>query len=333
MITLEDLDERAREALAAAWASRRPGRARQALLAAPVGEVIAADIARLPGAQAAGDAVIAVVSAEYAARVLDLGFGWQGGEVREADSARVLVVSLGDEEAAVAYLDEVRGGAACSSEATTRKHEAFTGQAAQDEGSSRAGSREDETRSGARRSEMNIRTSKRKRGNGQYGCTTKVSAAESRDQIEKVLARYGADAFSYQTNPKTSTTTLTFQAHERLIRFELVLPRPGDFEVDAGGKRRGAKEQASACEQAIKQRWRAMLLIIKAKLEAIESGVVDFESEFMPQMVLPDRGITVAQVVREAGFLPQLTAAPAPEVAGELLPPARRRGVVEAHPQ
>ncbi|WP_434042271.1 MULTISPECIES: hypothetical protein [Sorangium] len=109
-MTSWDLDERAREALAAAWASRRPGRARQVLLAAPVGEAIAADVARLPGARSAGGVSVAVVSAEYAAATLDVMFGFRGDELREADPARVLVVRLGDEEAAVGHLDEGRGG-------------------------------------------------------------------------------------------------------------------------------------------------------------------------------------------------------------------------------
>ncbi|WP_437606286.1 hypothetical protein WMF20_35535 [Sorangium sp. So ce834] len=314
-MTSWDLDERAREALSDAWASRRPGRARQVLLAAPTAEAIAADVARLPGARTAGDVVIAVVSAEAAARTLDVCFGWRGDEVREADPARVLVVLVEDEEAAVGYIGD--GPAPMEPASPERARPQRPRKASKDE---------------ARRNK-DMRTSKRKRGNGQYGCTTKVSAAESRDQIEKVLARYGADSFTYQTNPKTSTTTLTFRAHERLIRFELVLPRLDEFERDAGGKRRGEKDQAGAHEQAIKQRWRAMLLIIKAKLEAIESGVVDFESEFMPQMVIPDRGVTVSQVVREAGILPRLAAAPASELAAELLPPARRNGLAEARAQ
>jgi hypothetical protein len=35
-------------------------------------------------------------------------------------------------------------------------------------------------------------------------------------------------------------------------------------------------------------RWRALLLVIKAKLESVESGIATFEEEFMAQIVLPD---------------------------------------------
>ena len=42
--------------------------------------------------------------------------------------------------------------------------------------------------------------------------------------------------------------------------------------------------------QACRQRWRALLLIIRAKLEAVESGITTLESEFLANIVLPDGG-------------------------------------------
>jgi hypothetical protein len=35
------------------------------------------------------------------------------------------------------------------------------------------------------------------------------------------------------------------------------------------------------------RRWRALLLMIKAKVEAVESGVVTFEDEWLAHFVLP----------------------------------------------
>ena len=43
-----------------------------------------------------------------------------------------------------------------------------------------------------------------------------------------------------------------------------------------------------------RKRWRALLLIIRAKLEAVESGITTLESEFLANIVLPDGG-TVGQ--------------------------------------
>jgi hypothetical protein len=47
-------------------------------------------------------------------------------------------------------------------------------------------------------------------------------------------------------------------------------------------------------EQACRQRWRALNLVVKAKLEAVESGIATFEDEFLAYTMLPG-GATVGQ--------------------------------------
>jgi hypothetical protein len=67
-------------------------------------------------------------------------------------------------------------------------------------------------------------------------------------------------------------------------------------------------------EQATRQRWRALHLVIKAKLEAVESGIVDFDSEFLAHLVLPN-GRTVADEV-----VPMVETAYATNQMPQLLP-------------
>jgi hypothetical protein len=52
------------------------------------------------------------------------------------------------------------------------------------------------------------------------------------------------------------------------------------------GKRRTETQAQRAWEQAVRQRWRALVLVIKAKLEAVESGITSFEDEFLAHTVL-----------------------------------------------
>jgi hypothetical protein len=62
-------------------------------------------------------------------------------------------------------------------------------------------------------------------------------------------------------------------------------------------------------ERACRQRWRALGLVIKAKLESVESGIETFEKAFMPYLLLPD-GKIVAEHVEAAlqnNQLPVLT--------------------------
>ena len=47
-------------------------------------------------------------------------------------------------------------------------------------------------------------------------------------------------------------------------------------------------QEEEAYDQACRQRWRALLLVIKAKLEAVTAGISTIETEFLANIVLPD---------------------------------------------
>lgn len=139
---------------------------------------------------------------------------------------------------------------------------------------------------------------------GTYAADTSVSSEKSRAEIERTLARYGADEFAYGWSGQRAM--VGFVLSGRQIRFILPMPDRGDrrFTHTPGkGLKRSADQAAAAYEQAVRQRWRALSLVIKAKLEAVESGIVTFEDEFAMHMVLPD-GRTVGDWVT-----PQITQA------------------------
>lgn len=46
-----------------------------------------------------------------------------------------------------------------------------------------------------------------------------------------------------------------------------------------------------------RQRWRALLLVIKAKLESVENAIETFEESFLGQIVMPNDQ-TVATIIR-----------------------------------
>ena len=128
-----------------------------------------------------------------------------------------------------------------------------------------------------------------------YAEDTSVSMERSRAEIERTLARYGASSFLYGWDGNRAV--IGFMAHGRRIKFVLDLPDPADkqFTLTPSYKWERTKEQATqAWEQACRQRWRALALVIKAKLEAIEAGITSFEDEFLPHTMLPD-GRTVAE--------------------------------------
>lgn len=82
---------------------------------------------------------------------------------------------------------------------------------------------------------------------------------------------------------------IQFRMSERVIRFVVPMPDRNDreFTITPTGKKRSATQATAAWEQATRQRWRALALVVKAKLEAVDSGITEFEDEFLAHIVLP----------------------------------------------
>lgn len=129
-----------------------------------------------------------------------------------------------------------------------------------------------------------------------YAEGTSVTPERSQMEISTLLRRYGAEGFQYGW--EGDRAAVGFKAHGRMIRFILELPGEGDPEFwrTPTGLRRDARAAASAYDGEIRRRWRALALAIKAKLEAVSTGIASFEDEFLAYTVLPD-GTTVAEHV------------------------------------
>jgi hypothetical protein len=130
-----------------------------------------------------------------------------------------------------------------------------------------------------------------------YAATTDVTADRSRSEIERTLQRYGARSFMYGWDDDRAV--LGFVAGGRQVRFVLPMPDRNDRSIThtpSTKVRRSEKAIAEAFDQAVRQRWRALALVIKAKLEAVQAGIVTFDEEFLAHLVLPS-GETVGQAV------------------------------------
>src|SRR3954469_7936691 len=113
---------------------------------------------------------------------------------------------------------------------------------------------------------------------GRYAASTEVSVEKSKRVIELLLREHGADA--YHSGWDTTRDIIEFGWQGKQIRF--VLPRPAerDFQSSPKGWARTQKQIAEAIAQADRQRWRALYLVVRAKLEAVEAGISVFEEEF-----------------------------------------------------
>lgn len=125
-----------------------------------------------------------------------------------------------------------------------------------------------------------------------YARGTEVSPEKSRAEIESTLKRYGATGFGYFT--ETERGVIMFRAHDRIVKFIVPMPLAKEVARDKRGHLRNPAQQRNAVEAEKRRRWRALALVVKAKLEAVQTGIVTFEKEFLAHIVLPD-GQTVGE--------------------------------------
>ncbi len=127
-----------------------------------------------------------------------------------------------------------------------------------------------------------------------FAQNTDVGSDRSRAEIEKTLARYGASQFMYGWS--ADAAVIAFEMNGRRIKFQLPMPdrNSEEFSTTPTGRERASNQTEKAYEQAVRQRWRALALVIKAKLEAVETGITMFDEEFLAHIVLPN-GNTVGQ--------------------------------------
>ena len=123
---------------------------------------------------------------------------------------------------------------------------------------------------------------------GQYASNTKVSAERSVDEIRRILSKYDADGFVYGENKNPPLAFLEFDMKDRRVRFVLPMPDGSEFQKTPSGLVRAPATAKREWEQAIRQRWRALAIIVKAKLIAVEEGVVEFDQEFAMHFVMGD---------------------------------------------
>lgn len=118
---------------------------------------------------------------------------------------------------------------------------------------------------------------------GKYAATTSVPVSNSKQEIERLLARYKADQTLFFHEQDYSV--LQFRMRGRTLKFEVVVPPVKDFHKDDKGYVRSEAGSLAAYTQEGRRRWRVLVLLLKAKLEVVDDEAVDFDSEFLANLV------------------------------------------------
>jgi hypothetical protein len=129
---------------------------------------------------------------------------------------------------------------------------------------------------------------------------TSVPVDRSRAEIEQLISKFGCTKFATMLDEHHAV--IGFVARGRAVRFLLPLPDPKAdqfrFKLDRYSckKFRTPDQAREAFEQEQRRLWRALALVIKAKLEAVESGITTFEHEFLAHFLQPN-GMTIGDSI------------------------------------
>lgn len=129
-----------------------------------------------------------------------------------------------------------------------------------------------------------------------YASGTSVQVGKSRDELERLLDRVGAD--SVATMRDGTAAAVAFRLNGRNYLLRLNYPSIEEIETLPSGRRRALNAQETYKDQLIRERWRALVLLVKAKMVAIDSGITSPEREFLAHAMLPT-GLTLGEHLDE----------------------------------
>ncbi len=129
-----------------------------------------------------------------------------------------------------------------------------------------------------------------------YASETEVPVERSKRQIEDLLKTRKVEG--YHTGWNSVQDIIEFLWQGKQIRFTLKRPKEEDFRISPkSGFSRTEGQKRAAMEQADRQRWRALYLVIRAKVEAVEAELSIFEEEFLAFIVIPGKNQTIGEIM------------------------------------
>lgn len=131
-----------------------------------------------------------------------------------------------------------------------------------------------------------------------YAEGTKVPVESSRGEITGILAKHGVQRMGWQTGPEGDQ--LLFELNGNRYRFEIVKPTLEEVKADYvanGGRWNLVYDEDAKVAAEWRRRWRANVLLIKAKLEFADGGDTSVEREFMPYLLVAGGRHTLAEFI------------------------------------
>ena len=108
-----------------------------------------------------------------------------------------------------------------------------------------------------------------------YAQKTTVNVDRTQAEIRSLVEAHGADRYAVMEMRDRDKAVIAFRLRNRNIRFDLPLVR-------------AERMSQTAYEQFRRVRWRAMLLCIKAKLEAVAVNIETLDEAFLANIQMPE---------------------------------------------
>lgn len=136
-----------------------------------------------------------------------------------------------------------------------------------------------------------------------YAEGTTVSVESSRGEITGILAKHGCNRMAWATEPEGDV--LQFELGGQQYRYRITRPSLEEVKKHYLTKHSAwgwnQADQPKAVDAEWRRRWRATVLLLKAKLEFVAGGDTSLETEFMAALVTRN-GLTMGELLAtEAG--------------------------------
>lgn len=132
-----------------------------------------------------------------------------------------------------------------------------------------------------------------------YAEGTTVTVESSRGEITGILTKHGVMEMGWQTGP--TGDRLLFKLGGRSYMFDIAKPTMPEVRALYPN----ARDENAKWHAEWRRRWRAHVLLIKAKLEFASGGDTTAEREFMPYLLVKGGG-TLAQWLESDQAMPLL---------------------------
>ena len=131
-----------------------------------------------------------------------------------------------------------------------------------------------------------------------YAKGTDVPVSRSQDELRTMLKKHNAARIGVLEDD--GRIEVLFVINNRRVKFGATIPDADAFLITPGGQKRTLANADRARDQFIKERWRGLVFLIRAKLESVEQGYELFEEAFMANIVLPESNQTLGEQILPA---------------------------------